>query len=206
MKKVILGIAVSSAMVLATNVCAGPYVVASLGKSQIESDFEIDGFPDVYQSAKDTDTFLSIGFGYMVDKNFSVEVAYNHFGEANDSIISDGINTLYLETDISSFSVAAQGSVFFGDALSIVARVGAERWDGGFDVNMNGIDVDDGDDSGVDLFYGVGISYALSKRLSLAARYDIHKMDASDTLSVSDVKVDFDVDIKVFSLGAQLTF
>ncbi len=206
MKKVILGIAVSGAMVLATNVYAGPYAVASIGQTQIESDLEVDYSPDIFQSAKDTDTYFSIGFGYLVNKNFSVEVAYNDFGEGSDSVASDGIDTIYLDTEISSLSVSAQGSVLFGEAFSILGRIGAERWNADFDIGMNGFDFYDNDDSGVDLFYGIGASYALNKSLSIVARYDVHKMDASDTLSYAGVKANFDVDLEVFSLGAQLTF
>jgi len=205
MKKVILGMAVSSAMILASNVYAGPYVVASVGQTQIESDMSIGAFS--LPSAKDTDTYVSVGFGYSMNKNFSVEVAYNDFGEGSDAISVDESGApVDLDTEVSSFSVAAQGSLLLGEGFSVLGRVGVERWDVDFGLSANGFR-DSGDDSGFDLFYGVGVSYALNDSLSIVAMYDVHKIDASDSfLIIGGIKADFDVDLEVFSLGAQLAF
>lgn len=201
MKKIFLGMAISGAMVLTSNVyAAGPYLVASVGQTKFESDFTVNSYSN-WDEAKDSDTYASLGFGFSINKNFAVEVAYNDFGTGKDDI---WFNLINLESKITSISVAALGKLPVSQKVSLVGKAGYEGWDAEFEVNDFAGNVFKPEDKGTEFFYGVGVSISFNEQFSVIAQYDIHKVDSSDNFEGNEF--DIDVDLKVFSIGAQYNF
>ena len=85
-----------------------------------------------------------MGFGYAFNRSFSIEVAYNQFGDGSDDIWTDP--EVILHTEVSSFSIAAQGGIPLGDNFLITGRAGIERMDGEFEYELPGFDHIEKDD------------------------------------------------------------
>jgi OOP family OmpA-OmpF porin len=114
------------------------------------------------------DTGGKIYGGYRLNNNFAIEGSYYDFGE-----MSNGGNSL----DIDGLSLGVVGSVPLSDTFSVFAKVGAHFWD----ADISGPIVGQfSDDSDTDLFYGVGVDYALNDQWSIRGeieRYEVDKFD-----------------------------
>jgi len=211
MKKIILGLVLSSSVILVSNAQADQsYIRASIGQSTFSSELvpiSVDDFLVELDEAKGNDTYLSVALGMEINKNFSLEIAYNNFGEVEDDVfyiqIPGDSLTIDLEAVLSSFSVAVLGKMPINERVSIFAKLGLEKWSGDYKVTITDTTADapisiKGDDDDTDFFYGVGLSIQIDSSVSLVAQYDIHNFDASE--------LDLDTELAVFSVGGQLKF
>ena len=116
--------------------------------------------------------------GYRLNNNFDIEGSYYDFGE-----MSNGGNSL----DIDGLSLGVVGSVPLSDTFSVFAKVGAHFWD----ADISGPIVGQfSDDSDTDLFYGVGVDYALNDQWSIRGEIERYEVDKFD-LDVASVGITF---------------
>ena len=183
------------------SVVGGVLVLAILSDTAIaQSDFYVFGtfgntnsdisFDDQNRVSGGDDSY-ALGAGYTVNRNLSLEVAYEGFGNQNattncppDFSCINLILPLTTEADLKAISLSVIGSIPLTDRFEVFGQVGIASWD----VDYKGIS-SAFDDSGEDLLYGLGLSWSADDHWKIVAEY---------------VKVDLDFDTA--SLGVRYHF
>lgn len=177
MKKILSGLWVMPAMVLAASVAAadaGPYIGGFIGKAEVNELNDSSG-PGV--SVDDSDTSYKFLVGHRVNDNFAVEGFYNDHGEYSVELPS----ALFVY-DISSVGVAALAIASVSPSVELHGKLGLHAWDA--DVQRNNTVAADSDD-GSDFIFGVGMSY---REGPVSLRVDLERYD-------------YDTDVDTASLG-----
>ncbi len=178
LKVVILSIfLVSPASVLAES---GFYVGASIGSADLDEDF--DGLEIDTNS-----TAFRVTGGWSFNDIFALEAGYQGFGDFRQQTLLNGIPiTVGLSADGYTFGVAGQLPV--AERFFVTGRLGAFFWDG--TAEINGVSqADPGDNN---LYYGVGVKYALNEKFALSVDYSRFDLE--------------DVQSDMFSFGVQYQF
>ena len=155
------------------------YVFGTFGNTNSDISFNaqnrIDGDNDSY----------ALGAGYTVNRNLSLEVAYEDFGNQNattncppDFSCVTLVLPLTTEADLKAISLSVIGSIPLTDRFEVFGQVGIARWD----VDYKGIS-SAFDDSGEDLLYGLGLSWSADDHWKIVAEYVKVDLDF-DTASV----------------------
>lgn len=161
-----------------------PYVGAFYGGYKARG----DAFDD------DNDYFEVVG-GLKFNPYWGVEAAYTNFGDFSEDFGS---------ADVDGFGVSTFGAIPISDNTDIYGRVG---------VFFSTVDVEfAGYSDGFDdeqLFYGLGIDFAVWDPLHIAVEYSRYKigMDIDVNATPVDVNVDDpDTDVDTFKVGAKYMF
>ena len=171
------------------------------------------GIPNVmfskdYRAADDTSASGSVFVGYKLGKDIAIEFGYTVVSEseADQRPLDDGVVATDLQVnesvEIDFTHVAFIGLWPVADNWAMRARLGLANWD--FNYSQALIDLNDVDfgrteaysDSGIDFFYGVGMSYGLSEKLELRADIDMYSFKPEFT------NVNVESDMPLFSIGA----
>ncbi|BES70062.1 hypothetical protein RE428_10800 [Marinobacter nanhaiticus D15-8W] len=171
------------------------YLTASLGYAYTDVD---DGdverrFADRGYRAQVTSTDGSrlggmLGAGYRLNDSFAFEVAYIDLGETEVSFRSTPI-----DRDIANvYPESGQGpaaSVLYRYGLSqrwgLNVRVGAFFWDGDYDTKQGSLHVADAEDSGEDVYYGLGADYRFSDVFSFKTELQRFEFDRDPSYYLS---------------------
>ncbi|MBU2710991.1 outer membrane beta-barrel protein [Zooshikella harenae] len=156
-----------------------------LGGNVGQTDFDecADGF-----SCDEKDTGWKLYGGYQLNQNIGIEAGYYNFGETT------GKNRFgKYSVEAEGLGVALTGTLPLNNQFSLTSKIGAMRWEA--DGHYRGrFTYANDDETGTDLFYGVGAKFALAPNLDIVAEWE--RID-----DVSDVDhVDF------VSAGVQLKF
>lgn len=139
------------------------------------------------------------GFGFNADSTsyrfyggrqfndyFGLEAGYLDLGNFNEQVLVGG-SVVPISADADGFTFAAVGSVAAGEKFRLHATIGSFFWDGANEIAGVNSNVSD-----ANIFFGVGLSYALTENMSLrgdAVRYELD-----------------DVNANVFTIGFQVGF
>lgn len=145
------------------------YLLAQFGQSQY----------DTVQISDDTDTALALGLGVDLSPNLGLELSYNDFGQV-------GINNT--DIDVTGFAGAVVGRVPVGASLDLYGKIGFDIWEA---------DASNASTDGNDLFFGLGINYALSQSAALRLEYNRH--DFSGESASPDLELD------TFTIGVRFS-
>lgn len=189
MKKIVttLGIlAVLSPFMSHAAVQSGVYTGASIGNTDLESEFDSAMYDESSITNKDfEETAYSVYVGYRLNPYLATEFAYTDLGEAEY-----WIGTNKAEWDFSTMSLSAIGIVPLTDNFELFAQLGAHRWSADLTATDGSVDVD-----GTDMFYGAGLSYYMNN-VSFRAEYKQLTLD----------KDDVDIKPSIYSVGVQYNF
>jgi len=164
-KKVTLGILLAS--------CALPVFAESKWSGELlvgraEQKSSIDSFDSTTSGG---DLSFGIRAALTVNSNIAFELAYQDYGTAKDS-------TNRITTDVSSSAVnlGVKGIIPFEGGFSVHGRFGLSRWEAEFKAASlsETLTVDD---SGSDLYYGLGLQYDISPELVVGVEYAATDMD-----------------------------
>lgn len=192
MKKIVLGLLLSS---LATQSVADPVFSAELLLGRAEQETDFDGFLPTSGS----DTSLGIRGAYILNPFVAFELAFQDYGETNDTYIDNFGDTINDRISTNAFNIGAKGSFPFANGWSAIGRIGASRWE----LEIRSTDsffpgqVFEDDDSGVDLYYGLGVQYDINTNLIVGVEYTV--IDAG--FSTEDVSGDHQVNNFSASIG-----
>jgi hypothetical protein len=177
--KSILAAVIMAAMIPVVAVAdSGIYVAATVGQAGLSENF--DGF-DV-----DTDsTAFRVTLGWRFNDYLAVDAGYNNFGRFNQSFDVDGaITEVSLKAD--GFTFGGVGTLPVGERLSFFARAGVFFWDG--DADINSVTAATPEDT--NLYYGAGVRFALTDRLSATADGSRYELEGASS-SVFSVGLEF---------------
>ena len=148
----------------------GFYAGAGVGQSFVDE--------DVYD---DEDTAFSVFGGYQFNKYFALEAGYADFGK----IEPEGTGPA-LEADTAYLT--AVGSLPITEQFSAYAKAGFHNWN--LDTDLPGL-VNNGDDSGTDPTYGVGVQYRFTDNVALRGEYSRFEVEDAD-VDLAQLQVRFD--------------
>jgi OOP family OmpA-OmpF porin len=148
---------------------------ASLEVAELDARFDVD------------DTGYKVFAGYRFLKFWALEVQYTDLGSFAADV---GGTTMNADADL--YGIAALGILPLTPKVDIFVKVGYVRWDTSGMVS-DGIDDVSLNDDGMDLSYGAGICYRISRRTGLRLEYETFDFENAE-------------DVKFTSLGLQFKF
>jgi len=167
------------------------------------ADISSSDIPDNY-SLDDSDTSLKFFVGYKLSDNFSIEGGYIDLGEMSisnsytESLVNFNEKTI---AESNAFIVNIKGHYALSDSASVYAKVGVASWDiegtEKFTATIPSQNISQSysedvyDESGTDVFFGVGIGFDLGD-FQLFGEYEKFKID--------------DENVDVLSIGATYYF
>lgn len=159
---------------------SGPYIGANYGA------FKARG--GEFEDENDYFEFLA---GYRFNSFLALEANYANFGEYGGDFAS---------AEIDGWGVAAVGFLPLTNSFTVYAKAG--QFFSTVDVDIAGFQ-DDFDDE--QIFYGLGVSFSVSRPLDVSIEYNRYKVEVEDDewpvqLSSSDT------DIDTIKIGAKFTF
>lgn len=186
---------IAMAILLSGNVCSlsshgAGYIGISTGSVKLDT-----GVTGLTGSASldEKDTSFKLMAGKNITPTVSIEGFYVDYGEASvtgnagDQFTIEGITLAFvvnngkLESSASAFGASALFNRSVSPATSLYGEIGLARWDA--EVNQSGPGIGTStltSDTGIDLYFGVGMKFNLNTQFSLALDYEIHEVDDSD--------------------------
>ncbi len=131
----------------------------------------------------DDNSSYTLGAGYVVSPNFSLEAAYQDFGSHDGETdcppdITCLIIPVSAQADLTGISLSLIGSIPLTDSLDVYGKVGFASWDVEFKGFSSAFD-----DSGEDLLYGAGLRWSIDDHWKVFAEYGKVELDF-DTASI----------------------
>jgi opacity protein-like surface antigen len=138
------------------------------------------------------DTTVRVSLGYQFVPMFGVEVGYSSFGTIFESRNNAGL----IAQDANAWTLSALGTFPIGDRFGIYGRAGVARFDNDSSSTVQGVPVDDDDETKP--YFGAGLKFGLTDNFALRAEYQRYK----DLANVAGIKDDVDA----WSGGVLFTF
>ena len=159
-----------------------------------------------YGDVEGDDTSIGIRGGYSINENVTLELSYNNYGEIDKSYIDEYGDYINDKVSTTSMNFGVKGSIPLNNGLSIYARIGLSLWDVEFEETDSFYpgETFKGDDSGNDIYYGLGLQYQINDKAFIGAEYTLSEYGVK--LGGDFQGLDADVDIKTFALSIGLNF
>jgi OOP family OmpA-OmpF porin len=168
MNKTLLSIAAAAALLLSSGAFAQGY--AGIGAGTTKLSFDCAGLTTCDTSS----TGWKLFGGYKFSPNWGAELNYFDFGKAKGTL--DTVAGI-LSADVKATGLGA-GVAFFGDFSPDwrgVARLGVASMKAVANGNLGGTAATDSETS-TNAYYGLGVSYLISKNLSIDGAWDVSKV------------------------------
>jgi OOP family OmpA-OmpF porin len=143
----------------------GFYAFGIAGTSRVDTTY------DIFNSVDDDQTGFSVGVGFALNQNFSIEAAYLDFGthRAQTDCPPDLLCLVVpapARADLSGYSVSLIGSIPLGERWALYGKAGLASWD----IQYRGL-ASAFDRSNNDLLLGAGLQWTWNDRWKLFAEY-----------------------------------
>jgi len=146
-------------------------------------------------SMSDTELGFGLYLGYNFNSNFAAEISLNEFSE-----IETMSGTTTYETRSNSLDFSILGRLPVIPDWKVYGKLGFSRWAAQQDIENTGSLTVRDDDFGVDIFYGAGINYSLSRYIDLFTEYNMYSFDPNFN-GVSN-----SMDVQTLFIGFKWTF
>lgn len=173
MKKLALSFLISTGAISAhaeTNISADLLIGTADHKTKVGS-----------SSESGDDISIGVRGAYNINENFAVEVAFQDYGETDETYIDSFGDTINDKASATALTAGVKGSIPLSASFSLNGRLGVSSWDfefRGTDSSFPGVEFSF-DDDGTDLYYGVGMQLMLNEAFSVGAEYTITEMGLS---------------------------
>lgn len=174
MKRIAVGLLLAAASV-STQAESGASAELMVGLAEQTTDF------DGYESTSGDDVSVGVRGIYSFNQNFALEVAFQDYGEIDDTYIDEYGDTINDRVATSALTAGMKGSIPLQSGLTLSARLGLASWDldyRGTDSAFPG-EIFSASDDGSDLYYGAGLQFDLNQVLYIGAEYTITEMGLS---------------------------
>jgi opacity protein-like surface antigen len=157
---------------LSTAALAEPpfYVGGSIGQSYVEEDDVLPG-----EDFDDEDFGFKVFAGYRFHKNFAVELDYLDYGDPDDNILGIDVEI----EDLYAVALYGVGILPLSDQFELFVKLGGAYWDGKAKAKFMGLSASS-DESGTELAYGLGASYAFTDKFAARVEYEEIDVDSDD--------------------------
>lgn len=193
MKKSFLAVITASSLIATSAYAVTPrdgidhmgfYVGAAYGLLNVDGDD---------QDFDDEDNASRYFVGAQFNQILSVEGGYIDFGNYGNSIFN---------TDLDGYTLALKAGLPVTERFTVYAQGGNVWWKADINATDDRADVD-----GSDIFYGVGLSFALTKNLALRLEYTRFDVEFDrDEIGILAEIDNFDTKVDYASIGIQYTF
>ncbi|MEQ1590752.1 MAG: outer membrane protein transport protein [Thiobacillaceae bacterium] len=137
-------------------------------------------------STDDASTAFKVFGGYQINQYLGAEIGFVDFNDVKaSSSVSGPARSVYTVAENDAWTLASVGTLPLTKNISVFAKLGAANWSS----NLKTISTDivstitasvTDKSRGVDLFYGLGMSYALLDNVDLRAEFERYKFDKAD--------------------------
>jgi OmpA-OmpF porin, OOP family len=191
------------ALVLMIAFCSAPALADSpfsaellLGTADQKSTIKFMG---TSESTSGDDISLGVRGVYTMNPNLAFEIAYQNYGQTDDTYIDEFGDTINDKVSSKALNLGVKGMLPLNNGVILYGRAGVAVWDLKFRETDSAFpgEVFTADDSGNDIYYGVGVQYDLNPQLSIGVEYTITEMSAS----LEGISVDHEVKNLSLSLG-----
>jgi hypothetical protein len=157
----------------------GFYIGGGVGQFDIEID-GADGIDEAIGRLDDSDTAWQAFVGWRLNPYISLQAAYVDYGGPEDDISSSGSSGNY-RAELSGFAPSVIGTLPLGP-VELSAKLGYYFYDLDITADIDDpLDPDfDSQDSGEDVFYGVGLGMTFFERLHAKLEYEKIDLEGVD--------------------------
>lgn len=139
---------------------------------------------------------LRAAFGWRSPANFGVEAVYTNFGKASASVVVPGSGLVDVEVKATMLGAGVVLFLPLGSNFDIALRLGAANVVAKASGRVSNVSVNLGDDNKVNVYAGIGGSYAITPNLRVELNWDSTKFE-----SVGD-----EANVGAFTAGLRFTF
>jgi hypothetical protein len=157
----------------------GFYIGGGVGQFDIEID-GADGIDEALGRLNDSDTAWQAFVGWRLNPYISLQAAYVDYGGPEDDISTSGSSGNY-RAELSGFAPSVIGTLPLGP-VELSAKLGYYFYDLDITADIDDpLDPDfDSQDSGEDVFYGVGLGMTFFERLHAKLEYEKIDLEGVD--------------------------
>jgi hypothetical protein len=159
----------------------GFYLGGSVGQFDIEID-GLDGTDEALQRLDDDDTAWQAFIGWRLNPYIALQAAYIDFGQPEDDFQTSTGDNGKFGAELSGFAPSIIGSFPLGP-VELSAKLGYYIYDLEITGDIDDPDVDT-DDSGEDVFYGVGVGVTFFERLHAKLEYEEIDLEDAENANV----------------------
>lgn len=176
---VLFGAASSVALAQSPDNDEGFYLGGGVGQFNLEID-GIDGIDEAIERLDDDDTAWQAFIGWRINPYIALQVAYVDYGRPQDDFSTSGSSGNY-RAKLSGFAPSVIGTLPLGP-VELSAKIGYYFYDLEITANIDDpLAPDfDSDDSGEDVFYGIGVGMTFFDRLHAKLEYEEIDIDGAD--------------------------
>ena len=164
------------------------YAYTDISASDVESRFAGHGYQAQVTATDGSRVGGMLGAGYRFNDSFAVEVAYLDLGDTSINFRAMPIDRDIAEVHPESGHGPAASVTYrygLGQRWGLDARVGAFFWQGDYDTLQGTVHVSDAEDSGKDLYYGLGADYRYNDVLSFKTEVQRFEFDRDPSYFLS---------------------
>lgn len=155
---------------------------------------EIDG----EELTSGDDMSFGVRVAFNANEFLALELAYQNYGETDDTYIDAYGDTIHDNVSATAITFGAKGIIPLDNNIALNARLGISSWDLELLATDSSIPGKfKADDTGTDLYYGIGIQFKLNPQMSLGVEYTVTQMQPS----IDGTAIDHDVSNLAVSLG-----
>lgn len=160
------------------------YATSGVSKSDVQKEANKEGINATIESVDDATTGYGIGIGYAFNSIWAVELGYLDLDQVDvEFSAAQAVNNLDDIHPESGDGVTLSGLYRYAlnDQFGVRARLGAFSWDADYrTVAGPGGQTRTENDSGTDVYWGIGADYRLTEALSLTAEWQRFEFDNED--------------------------
>lgn len=151
--------------------------------SYIDSKLSTLGFTSTSTIEQNSDLGFKVFAGYQVNKYLGIEGGFVYFNNmvASSEITAPTAQTLYTVAENNAWTLSAVGTLPVTKDLSVFGKLGVNMWNS--NISSRGVGSAAGligKDTGTDLLYGAGVSYALLDNVDLRGEVERYKFGELD--------------------------
>ena len=165
-----------------------------LSSGQLSSAEELAGVtPTLISITDQTDNGSKFFGGYRFNRNIALEAGYHDLGRSRwDITASNPAGTGAGKARITSWSLSLVGSMPINDKLSVLGKIGMNRWkvESTFPINAGALVDQSFAHTSRGLLLGIGGQYDFNERLSVRAEYEwFGKVGSRDATGEADMNM-----------------
>jgi OOP family OmpA-OmpF porin len=140
-----------------------------------------------YDIVDESDNGAKVFVGYGFHPNFGVELTYADLGEGE--VKQAGVGSASVEA--AGYGLSAVGILPVNPNFSVFGKVGYFSWDVDAKATLTGIFSASGDDSGSDVFYGVGAQYDFNRNFGARFEWELYDLDEFEEVTAMSISAVF---------------